>query len=178
MGLTDNQKRTRRQGLSKIPRRLLYQICESVRQGNYIKTACKAAGVREGAFYEHLRKAKEDINAGTESDFTFFMDAVEMAKAEGEMNLLSEIRKGDKGWQAKSWILERTRNADFGQKQEVKQTVELQQPALPPNPPKSYDEWQKRRLRRSQETRQLEEMAVDAEVIEVEESKVIRQGNP
>jgi hypothetical protein len=92
-----------------------------------------------------------------------------MAKAEGEMKLLSEIRKGDKGWQAKSWILERTRNADFGQKQEVKQTVELKQPALPPNPPKDYKEWQKRRLERNQKTRGLQEFATDAEI--VEESK-------
>ena len=165
MALTDNQRRVRRQGRHKIPRKLLFQICESIRQGNYIKTACKAAGVRESAYYYHLRKAKEDMDSGVESDYTFFMDAVEMAKAEGEMHLLSEIREGDKGWQAKSWILERTRNADFGQKQEVKSTVELKQPALPPNPPKNYDAWAKRRLERNQKSRQLQEMAVDAEVL-------------
>lgn len=156
----------RKQGRIKIPRKLLYQICESIKQGNYVRTACKAAGVREGAYYAHLRRAKEDMDRGEESEYTFFMDAVEMAKAEGEIKLLSEIRKGDKGWQAKSWILERTRNADFGQKQEIKQTVELQQPALPPNPPKDYDTWARRRLERSQKSRELQEMATDALLVE------------
>ena len=89
-----------------------------------------------------------------------------MAQAEGEAKLVEEVREGGKGWQAKSWILERTRNADFGQKQTVETKVELTQTALPPEPPKDYKSWAERRQLRNQQAKRLQDKATDAELVE------------
>lgn len=150
-----------------ITQTMLGRICSVIEKGHYIKTACLAGGIREHTYYHWLRKAEEDYSSGEKTKYTNFKDRVEEAKAIGEIKLVNEIRDGDKGWQAKSWILERTRNQAFGQKQLITQEIELKPPQLPPQAPKNYKKWLERRLERNQ----LQQQATEAEFTEQEDSQ-------
>ena len=46
------------------------------------------------------------------------------------MKLIEEIKKGDKGWQGKAWVLERTRNDLYGVKQMTEHKVQIMPSSL------------------------------------------------
>ena len=145
-----NEKK--RHGKSVMTPHLVTHICGILREGNYVETACLAAGVSKSTYYTWLRRANEDEAAGENTMYVDFKNQVEKSRAEAEVALLESIKNGDKGWQAKAWVLERTKSGRFGQKQTVEQTIEMRPPALPPNAPKTYDKWLERRKQRSLET--------------------------
>jgi hypothetical protein len=97
-----------------------------LRNGNYIETACAAAGLSTTAFYAWMERGEADIEAETTSRYRDFTEAVTRARAEGEALLVQEIRAAGRGteravgdWKASAWILERTQPEKFGQRREV-----------------------------------------------------------
>ncbi len=140
-------------GKTKLNPKLCKMICDVIAEGNYIQTACEAVGVSTSTYYGWLRKADADEAEGLDSGqspFVSFKERITQARARAEAELLAKIKEGGRDWKALSWILERTRNDTFGQKQEIKQTLQVQPAQLPPNPPKTYNKWLERRRERTQ----------------------------
>lgn len=129
-------------------------ICENLSIGMYLSEACKAEGLSPSTMMSWKNKADADeANGDMDSPFIAFRDAVEMAHAQAERDLMREIRHAhtnQTNFANLAWILERTRNQRFGQRQEVTQTVNNVPPQLPPDPPKDYNEWLERRKKRMQ----------------------------
>lgn len=81
-------------------------ICGYLREGNYDIVASQAAGITRQTFYRWIRQGKED----KEGIYFDFYQAVEVAKAEGEVALLGVIKKASsRAWTAAAWMLERSR---------------------------------------------------------------------
>jgi len=112
---------------------LIDKIEGYIRDGSYVETAVVAAGISRKTFYQWLRLGAEDAESGNESIHRVFFERLDRAFAEAEARLLADVSKGSLGWQARAWILERTRHARFGQRQqiEVTQDVTVTQLSLP-----------------------------------------------
>lgn len=89
-------------------------ILESIRAGNYIETACLAAGVGYSNYYNWMKWGKE----GREPYHSFFEDCAR-ARAENEQSLVAIAQAGDERGisygpsKAAGWMLERTRAQKF-----------------------------------------------------------------
>lgn len=109
-----------------ISEELTKQIESSIRSGNYIKTACLAAGVAPRTFY-NWQKAGEE---GREPYATFWHRCAR-ARAQHEQDLVALAQSGDeKGVsygpsKAATWMLERTRPQQFSQRLNVTLEKEL-----------------------------------------------------
>lgn len=147
------------------------EICNHLSLGAPYRAAYEAAGVKKDTFYSWLRKAESDHFDEVpyeESPYMIFADRVKTAYAQGEMRLIREINEGDRNWQAKAWLLERTRFAEYGLKQNPEIVVNMPGPNAPPDPPKTQEEWVKNVLKRQQAIKDMQENATDAEFTDKE----------
>jgi len=126
---------------TKLTEQLIQDICEPLRNGNYIETACDLAGIATPTWRDWLEKGSRMKSEGiTEDDpsgglLVKFSSSVKRAMAEFEVNTTRKIGD-DKQWTARAWLLERTRPGKFGQRviNEGKQdiTVTIKTEVLPP----------------------------------------------
>jgi len=157
---------------TRCTKELVHDICALLADGAYIHTACQAVGLPDAKVSEWIKYAARDeakgLEAGFQKDkspFLSFRGAVQIAFAQAEARLLAEIHAGrdDRNWPRIAWILERTRQVRYGQRQEIRHTHELVAPTLPPRTATTYTEWIEHRL---VDNKQLEG-AVDAEYQEI-----------
>lgn len=89
-------------------------ILRMVGEGNYLKVACEAAGF----CYHTLRYWRELSEKGSPQAETHadFFTSLKSVGAVAEGKALSEIRKGDSGWQGNAWFLERRYPQRWGKK--------------------------------------------------------------
>jgi predicted site-specific integrase-resolvase len=93
-------------GKAKINPELIDLICGHLKEGNYDVVAAQAAGITRQTFYNWIRKGK----AQREGIYFDFYRRVEEAKSQGEVELITTIRKAsNRTWTAAAWILERSR---------------------------------------------------------------------
>lgn len=90
------------------------EIVKALTEGNYLSTACEAAGITYAAFW-HWRKRWEDGDP-TAQVYADFFDAVKRAIGVAERNLLNTVGQGAMGWQGSAWILERRFRKRWGKK--------------------------------------------------------------
>lgn len=154
---------------------LIKQICDNVQIGGYIDDAVVAAGVSIKTFYNWMDRGIEDDEAGRKSLYTSLLHAFKTVHAKTTQDLIAEVRQAPMFWQAKAWILERTRFAKFGNKQLVITEDVTGRVNIPP-PASSYDAW----LQDSRQTRQLPAPALtddmliaEAESVDVEEIEIV-----
>jgi hypothetical protein len=121
-------------------------IKEYISKGNYIKTACIAAGIDQHTFINWAKRA----DTGEEPFLSFFRE-LDIAKHKATAESMSRIAKAGEGgavvkeveitykdgtikketsyaspqWQAEAWKLERTQPQDYGQVQRIHQTVDM-----------------------------------------------------
>ena len=128
------------------------KIIEHISDGAYIETACKAAGIHRTTFRTWMNKGIADIEEGNkDTEHAKLVARFDHAYAQCEVDLLLEIREAHKtkrNWQNLAWILERTRQDKYGQRQTITTTQEMAGPQLPPNPPKDHAEWLERSAQR------------------------------
>lgn len=99
------------------------QIFEHVSKGNYIDDACLACGIGESTLYQWIEFAQIDKGNGKNaesSNYVRFAEGLKHAHALATVRLMGDIDNSmtrDQQWTNKAWILERTRNRKFGQKQ-------------------------------------------------------------
>ena len=96
---------------------LIDRIVTTIEGGSYIEDACLVHGFDSDQFYGWMDRAAEDRAAGRETCYTALSRTLKRAHARATEALLAEIRAANVFWQAKAWILERTRMARFGQRQ-------------------------------------------------------------
>ena len=71
---------------TKITTALIKVVCATIEEGNYVKTACAAAGVTKRTYDRWLNQAHADISASVEkSIYVQFADNVEQALAKAEV---------------------------------------------------------------------------------------------
>jgi len=85
------------------------RICAALQRGNYIETAAAHAGVVKSTLYDWLKTGARDLDAGKNTKFGRFSNAVEAAMAESEIRDLEHLSTaaGAGSWQAAAWKLER-----------------------------------------------------------------------
>jgi hypothetical protein len=164
------KKRWWKKRATKCTQELTDAICNNLYVGMYVNEACLAEGLSPSTANTWKNRAEVDEENGeTDSPYIAFRDAVVMAHAQAERDLMTEIRHAhtnQTNFANLAWILERTRNQRFGQRQEITQTIDARPAELPPNPPKDYNEWLERRKQRQEITDgvgQQELRTVDAE---------------
>ncbi|MHA2062960.1 MAG: helix-turn-helix domain-containing protein [Candidatus Thorarchaeota archaeon] len=91
---------------AKISEEMINTVVKFLEEGNYDTVAAQAAGISRPTFYRYIRRGKAE-KSGIYYDF---YEAVESAKARGEVNLLKTIKTASqRTWQAAAWMLERSR---------------------------------------------------------------------
>lgn len=102
---------------------LTKKIAGFIEQGNYIETACAAAGVPKSRLYEWLKLSHQE---DSKPCYKAFRDAIELAMAQGEQRDLMFIDRAAimGSWQAAAWKLERKFTARWGRKDKLEVTGE------------------------------------------------------
>jgi len=96
-------------------------ILDHISKGNYIRTACLAAGIHEDTYYNWLKRAENASGNGDEIYSEFF---VELKKAR-QQNISERVRRiqeaGEKpqNWPANAWLLERMEPGEYGRRIEL-----------------------------------------------------------
>ena len=104
-------------------------IIELIAAGNYIKTACLAAGVEESTFTRWMQRAERYYNASVSGEadaddevyYTFYLD-VKKARHKNIALHVANIQTASKlpsQWTASAWLLERMNPALFGKRVEL-----------------------------------------------------------
>ena len=123
---------------------LIDKICGHIAKGNYVETSCGAAGIAKRSFYTWAQQGQTDSEKGRDTIFARFVERLQRAFDEAEVALVAEIREGqaDRNWMRLAWILERTRQGRFGQRQTIEHEVsQVQGPTLPVHQPETHAEW-------------------------------------
>jgi hypothetical protein len=153
---------------------LTQEITRLLLDGNYIETAVQAAGVHKDTFFTWMKNAERDTanglyagwnDAPDQSRYIAFADSVKLAFARAETDMVYELRhhRDVKTFQPIAWILERTRQQRYGQRQQVDVTHTVSGPDVPP-PASTYDAWIERR---EKENAQLQAHAEDTSYTDV-----------
>ena len=149
------KKRWWKKRATKCTEELTDAICNNLYVGMYVNEACLAEGLSPSTATAWKNRAETDeTNGEADSPYIAFRDAVVMAHAQSERDIMTEIRNAhtnQTNFANLAWILERTRNQRFGQRQEIVQTIDTRHAELPPKPPSSHDEWLLRRAQRREE---------------------------
>jgi transposase len=94
----------------KLTPELTERICEFIAKGNYIATACQAAGIGKRTYYDWLERGERDLKDGTEGVYVHFSLATKKADVEAEQHLIGIIREasltGPQYWTAAARIME------------------------------------------------------------------------
>lgn len=99
---------------------LIDEICQAIRMGNYVKTACQLVGIPYNTYYRWMSAAKQ---AGNKPIYYKF--ATEVAKAEAEIEakvVKCWVDQTPHEWQACRDFLARRFNKNWGNKDKVEHT--------------------------------------------------------
>lgn len=90
-------------------------IIEAISHNVPYKLACHNGGVGYSTFDNWIRRGRIAAEEGVESEYVDFYWKLKKVEVEKVMTHLDMIEKGERGWQARAWILTR-RHADlFGE---------------------------------------------------------------
>lgn len=113
-----------------LTQELADQIVASLRAGNYITVATKAAGVNRITFNGWMAKGRS--GKASDAQYRELRTRVESARAEAETRAVAQIaRAAANNWQAAAWLLERTAPERWG-KPSVRLRDEPTRPAEQP----------------------------------------------
>ena len=76
----------------------------SLREGNYVHTAAKAAGISSSSFYNWMKLGLS--SAPEHKPYRELRERIERARAEGEQVLVARVASAA-DWHAAAWMLER-----------------------------------------------------------------------
>lgn len=109
---------------TKCTPKLTQELCQLIRCGTFMETACAAVGIPSRTMRIWLKKGAE---AGDdENEFTRFRDAVLAAEAECESNGAKQISEAGKDdWRAIAWLMERRFSRRWAQRVRVQVESEL-----------------------------------------------------
>jgi soluble cytochrome b562 len=122
----------------KLTPQIVDELATLIRNGNYVRHACKYVNVSNERFYEWKKighQAKEKLENNQEiTDFeeccVDLVNKIEAAESEAIMRNVQNIQtaaKDKKHWTASAWWLERTQPKYFAQNQTITHVSEKQQ---------------------------------------------------
>lgn len=91
--------------------------------------AAEAHQISRATLHRWINKGLEDIQSGkTNTEFAQFCDTIKKSQCKAIKALLDDIKKGEKGWQSRAWLLERRFPMEFAigaqELAELKQQIE------------------------------------------------------
>ena len=107
---------------TKLTDELIAEIESYILKGNYIEVSCQAVGITRESYYTYLQLAEElrarEVSTLSEAEnrLITFSDTVKKAHAQAELGMAEELKTSPQ-WQRYAWLLERTRNERYGQRQ-------------------------------------------------------------
>jgi transposase len=119
---------------------VLTKIGELLCAGNYLSPSCRAAGITYQIFC-HWRKRWLEGDPAAARHHHFF-EAIELASSVAETAAIGKLKKGDPGWQAQAWFLERRFPQRWGKQERT---------PLPPKRSKPLDQMTEDELARYNE---------------------------
>jgi hypothetical protein len=93
---------------------IIERICDLLRQGCSVKTACECAGLSQSSFFDYLRRAN---SAAPDHDpvFAEFAERVTRARGEGKARLVELVNQAAvHDWRAAIALLERISPSEYG----------------------------------------------------------------
>lgn len=108
---------------SKLNEELINKCVCELEQGLPINYTCDLLSITVQSFFNWMNKGEKDFNESVETLEAQFFDSIKKAQATFVKNEGKAIRKGEAGWQARAWWLERTRQ-DFMPRQKVEANTE------------------------------------------------------
>lgn len=123
MASTGNPKpKKRRRGRpDKLTKEIHETIVGLVRAGNYLDDAAAIAGVTDNTIRNWLHRGEIE----TRGKYRDFFDDTKKARATANAVDLAIVAKGERGWEARAWRLERRNPHKFGRR-----VLEVQNPDL------------------------------------------------
>lgn len=110
---------------TKLQPEVVASVLASLANGNYISTACAAAGITERTFRNWRDKAESDDPAA--QPYREFLDLCNEARALGETENVATIKAAAAtNWTAAAWLLERQYPERWGRRDAVHQTGDVQ----------------------------------------------------
>lgn len=102
----------------KLTDELINELCKYKRSGLTNKSVCDAAGISERSFYDYMKRAEADLEAGKKTIFSRFIQSYKKAEAVHKMKRLAQIQAAAEGgnWQAAAWELERCYPDEYGKR--------------------------------------------------------------
>lgn len=84
------------------------KIVDALKAGNYAEVACRAAGIGESTYYQWIARGRADAEAGRQTVYAEFAEAVKEADARAEQYAVAMVLKAmPTNWQAAMTFLER-----------------------------------------------------------------------
>ncbi len=104
---------------SKLTPETSKKILDMLRLGNYIETACKAAGIQRDTFYKWLERGRR--KGPKDKPYVEFLAQVDEAMAMSEVRDLATIQRASATqWQAAAWRLERRYPDRWGRREQIR----------------------------------------------------------
>ena len=91
------------------------KILDGIRKLLPYKYCAWFARIHERHLYDWLQIGNEDLYNGVVSEYAKFSQDVKEARSLNAFKHLMSIEEGDKNWQSRAWILERSDYETFGQ---------------------------------------------------------------
>lgn len=103
----------------KLDPELIAKLVKAIREGLSIDLACDYVEINRSTYFRWKQEAEQlckEVDEGKRKYYKLtdrqkllvdFLVLIRQALAACEYELLQEVRKGERGWQAKAWILER-----------------------------------------------------------------------
>ena len=106
---------------SKLTEELIEKARKYVSEGHYANVVMQYLNISDYTYYEYLKRGKEDEEAGRDTLFSKFSNAIKEGEAQAEMRHLQNILKtAQEGtWQASAWYLERKHKNRWSLKHEI-----------------------------------------------------------
>ncbi|HEY2567206.1 MAG TPA: transposase [Candidatus Aquirickettsiella sp.] len=99
---------------TKFNKTLAEAIVKDVAQLVPFTIVAEAHQIHRSTLYDWINQGFADIQAGkTNTELAKFSDSIKKKQCNAIKELLNEIKKGEKGWQARAWILERRFPLEF-----------------------------------------------------------------
>lgn len=101
---------------TKLTKEIQNTIVRHVKAGNYLETAAAAAGINKSTLYDWLKRGANE----PDSIFSEFSNAVDMAMAQSEIEMIKRLRKHEATSGAPiQWRLERRFPDRWGRKEKI-----------------------------------------------------------
>ena len=112
---------------SKFNSTLTKNIIEDIAQLVPYTIAAKANQIDSSTLYDWINQGLADIQAGkNKTEFAQFSDAIKKSQCQSVKELLKDIKKGEKAWQSRAWLLERRFPMEFSLAAEELAELKLQ----------------------------------------------------